>query len=229
MNYHEMQIRPVRSKDMVSFRCTRCGNCCRHIKESVMLESPDAYRIANHLRNTGTPIQSIDDVFLAYAEPVPLTDNGYPAFVLRTVGSDDSCIFLKNGKCSIYDARPRTCRMYPFTVFPGSRGKDFDYFLCTDKPFHLAGGNTSVKDWLYSNFKQDDKEFLKKEKDYTLQVGRLMRQISPLEQTRLTFLLLFYLYYNYQLDAPFLPQYTRNLEQLLQQLKQMATAGEKDS
>jgi Fe-S-cluster containining protein len=34
---------------------------------------------------------------------------------------NDGCFFLKNGKCAIYDIRPATCRLEPFTIV------DYDY------------------------------------------------------------------------------------------------------
>ena len=106
----------VRAKEFVSYHCSCCGHCCRHIENCVMVESLDAYRMAKHLRNQHCGISSTDDVLLRYCEPMPLTDEGYPIYVLKTVGADATCIFLRENQCSIYAARPRTCRLYPFSV-----------------------------------------------------------------------------------------------------------------
>lgn len=122
----------VRAKEFVSYHCSCCGHCCRHIENCVMVESLDAYRMAKHLRNQHCGISSTDDVLLRYCEPMPLTDEGYPIYVLKTVGADATCIFLRENQCSIYAARPRTCRLYPFSVGPGERGRDFEYCLCFD-------------------------------------------------------------------------------------------------
>ena len=122
----------VRAKEFVSYHCSCCGHCCRHIEDCVMVESLDAYRMAKHLRNQHCGISSTDDVLLRYCEPMPLTDEGYPIYVLKTVGADATCIFLRENQCSIYAARPRTCRLYPFSVGPGERGRDFEYCLCFD-------------------------------------------------------------------------------------------------
>lgn len=125
----------VHAKDCVDYQCRRCGQCCRHIKDSLMVESLDAYRLANYLRGRDPNICTIDDVLTRYCEPMPLTNDCFPIFVLKTTGPDDSCIFLKDGLCSIYDARPRTCRIYPFSVGPGERGRDFEslagFSFCT--------------------------------------------------------------------------------------------------
>ena len=34
---------------------------------------------------------------------------------------DDSCFFLKNNRCAIYEVRPAVCRLEPFTIV------DYDY------------------------------------------------------------------------------------------------------
>ena len=92
----------VRAKEFVSYHCSCCGHCCRHIENCVMVESLDAYRMAKHLRNQHCDISSTDDVLLRYCEPMPLTDEGYPIYVLKTVGADATCIFLRENQCSIY-------------------------------------------------------------------------------------------------------------------------------
>ena len=97
----------VRAKEFVSYHCSCCGHCCRHIENCVMVESLDAYRMAKHLRNQHCGISSTDDVLLRYCEPMPLTDEAYPIYVLKTVGADATCIFLRENQCSIYAARPR--------------------------------------------------------------------------------------------------------------------------
>lgn len=130
-----------------------------------MVESLDAYRMAKYLREQHYGVSSTDDVLLQYCEPTPLTDEGYPIYTLKTVGAEASCVFLQGSQCSIYAARPRTCRLYPFSAGPGERGRDFEYCLCFDdnQQYHFNGGKVLVKDWLYgeyepSVFKEQDKK-----------------------------------------------------------------------
>lgn len=59
----------VHAKDCVDYQCRRCGQCCRHIKDSLMVESLDAYRLANYLRGCDPNICTIDDVLTRYCEP----------------------------------------------------------------------------------------------------------------------------------------------------------------
>lgn len=216
----DFQTRPVRSKDWIKFRCQMCGACCRHVKNAIMLESLDAFRLAAYLRKRGDSITGVDDVFLQYTEPVPLTE-GYPIFTLQVCGDEDACIFLKDGRCSVYEARPRVCRLYPFTVRLGTRGKDFEYLLCTDKPHHFGDGRVLVNDWMYQNFKREDKDYVKREFQSAVDIGRCLRQLGRHQLDGAMFPLLFYRYYNFDLKKPFLRQYDSNQAQLMETLREV--------
>lgn len=220
MKYEAYQVRPVRPKDRVTFCCQRCGACCRHVEQKVILESLDAFRLARFLKQRGDAITGMDDVFSQYATAVPLGD-GYPIFTLQVSGPEDACVFLKDGRCSVYEARPRVCRLYPFTVGPGTKGRDFEYLLCTEAPHHFTGGNVSVNDWMYQNFKREDKEFVKREYDSTREIGRCLRQLGSSQLRQTLFPIMFYRYCNYDLDKPFLPQYDRNLVHLTKKLREL--------
>ena len=36
----------ISPRERVPFHCTCCGECCRHVRQSVPLESPDVFRLA---------------------------------------------------------------------------------------------------------------------------------------------------------------------------------------
>ena len=127
------EIQPVRPKDQFTFSCRQCGACCRNIEGCVMVESLDAYRLARYLRTKGELIEGIEDFLFRYCDPEPLTEEGFPIYMLKTKAPNGSCIFLMDGRCSVYPARTRTCRIYPLTVGPGERGRDFEYCLCLDR------------------------------------------------------------------------------------------------
>lgn len=216
---NHLQIRALQSKDIISFRCQGCGQCCRHVGGNIMLESLDAYRLANFLNQQGGRPIMMDDIFYQYCQPSLLTELNYPVYLLQTYDDDDCCIFFKEGSCKIYPVRPRTCRLYPFTVAPGGRGKDFEYYLCTDRPHHLTGDRISVNEWLYQHFFKEEREFVKLEFQYAAQIGSLIRELSPDDRKSSISLLLFFRYYNFNLEEPFLPQYVQNQKELLKGLK----------
>lgn len=97
-----------------------------------MLEPMDIYRLSRFLREQGEAIEGPEDLLAQYTHPDMLADR-LPIFLLNTDGPENACVFLKNGRCSVYEARPRVCRMYPFTVVPGDQDRDFLYCLCTER------------------------------------------------------------------------------------------------
>lgn len=188
-----------------------------------MVESLDAYRLARYLRTKGEPIEGIEDFLFRYCEPEPLTEEGFPIYMLKTKAPNDSCIFLTDGRCSVYPARTRTCRIYPLTVGPGERGRDFEYCLCLDRHrSHFTSSRVSIKDWLYQNFKREDKDYVKREYEIATELGKLMRAIDPAMRQGIVFKVLYYRYYNFDLDQPFQPQYEQNNRHLLADLHRIA-------
>lgn len=218
-------VKPLGKKEQFQFKCTRCGDCCRKIKESVMLESLDAYRLAKFLRQADPSISEMGEMLLKYADPIPLTGTGFPIYVLKTVGVDDACIFLKKTGCAVYAARPRTCRLYPITVGPGEDGRDFEYLLCREKPHHFTGGTVRTKDWLRENFKQEDQEFVRAEYETIAKLGRLINRVPEHSETGAIAALLFARYYNFDLDLPFMPQFRSNMDLLETQLTKLIQEG----
>lgn len=178
-----------------------------------MLEPLDAYRLARYLRGQGESVSGTEDVLARYTHAAWLTER-FPVFLLNTVGDLDACVFLKGGRCSVYEARPHVCRMYPFSVAPGKRGRDFLYFLCTEKPHHFSDGMVTAKDWLSQNFLKESRDALKADYDaLPAIVGNIQTMGAEMFQG-LLFRFLYYRYYNYELEEPFLPQFRSNLEQL---------------
>jgi Fe-S-cluster containining protein len=96
--------------------CTACANCCRH--SVVPISKPEIERIAGHTGSTP------DAVARDYTVPDP----DAPALrILRDAGG--ACVFLKDNLCTIYEARPKTCRNFPHVAFGdhslGSRPSSF--------------------------------------------------------------------------------------------------------
>lgn len=204
---------PVRPKDWVNFHCRLCGNCCRDLEGQLMPELLDVYRLARCLRERGE-VEYIEDVYNRYTHVETLEDC-YPIFVMNTTGSENACVFLKDGRCGVYEARPRVCRLYPFNAFPGQRGKAFEFYQSMDQhSAHYVEGKVLVKDWMYQNFWREDREFLTAESTTLPELGLLLHTLSPEQLKENLFTILYYRYYNYDLDQPFMPQYEKNTEQL---------------
>ncbi|MDE6261181.1 MAG: YkgJ family cysteine cluster protein [Oscillospiraceae bacterium] len=210
---------PVRPKDWVTFRCQLCGNCCRDLENQLMLEPLDAYHLARLLRERGE-VTSIDDVYTRYAHTDML--EGYlPIYTMNTEGPDHACVFLKDGRCSVYEGRPHVCRIYPFSVRPGQRGRVFEFYRCVDQHAgHFSGDRIQVKDWLRENFTRENREFWAAEGNTLPILGRLLSSLGAGELRASLFQILHYRYYSYDLDKPFMPQYKANMAALERLLRQ---------
>ncbi len=219
----------VRPRDEVPFTCQRCGNCCRNVEEQIMLEPLDAYQLGRFLCQHGGDIQSIEDVYSRYAEPMLLAQ-GFPIFTLKTIGSEHSCVFLQSGRCQVYEGRPRVCRLYPFSATGGQRGRRFAFYQCLDcHASHFNGSKVSVRDWMYQNFTKNAREFVEADTAAMTELGRLLRELGPKGQQDCLFQLLYYRYYNFDLDRPFMEQYQANHQALLEELHQRLDRSEKES
>jgi Fe-S-cluster containining protein len=85
----------------LKFKCTQCGKCCtggpgyvwlddediRILSERLNLSREDFLK--NHCRNVGRRISLLEK-------------------------KNYDCIFLKENKCSLYEARPKQCRKFPW-------------------------------------------------------------------------------------------------------------------
>ena len=210
--------KPVRLEDQVCFHCTRCGNCCRNLEGQLMLEPADAYDLARYLRAQGRA-GSIHDVYERYAT-VDLLEGNLPIYLMNTVGYDHVCVFLNNGQCSAYEARPQMCRIYPFFVCPEELGHPFEVFQCMDShAAHFTGGKVLVKDWLRENCSEERRGIMTAEAAVLPALGRLLKRFNFNENKAALFQVLHYRYYNYDLDKPFLPQYISNMAALQQFLR----------
>lgn len=84
-----------------SFRCQRCGTCCRWSGHVLLTESD----IAGLAAAAGMPEPQFIErytVLAANRRQLSLAD-----------GADGSCTLLKDGQCSFYEARPAQCRDFP--------------------------------------------------------------------------------------------------------------------
>ena len=89
-------------KEGIRFECQGTGRCCtaRGLYGFVYVECEDRVRLAQHLG------LSAEEFIAAHCE---MTDGYY-----HLKGPDKDCAFLLDHQCSVYSARPRQCRTWPF-------------------------------------------------------------------------------------------------------------------
>lgn len=205
----------------VRFRCQGCGKCCLRVKEGVPVDSQDVFRMTKYLRDHGEDILCTDDFLARYAEPVLLDECGYFVYMLKTVGEENACIFLKDNRCTIHDENPRACRLYPFVVNPDPRGLH-SYLLSREYPHHFTGPVVQTKSWMKKRFPKEDRLFLQTDFGGAKTLADLLRKIPERNRTQAVMHFLRLKYSEYDLDQPFLDQYCRNQDKLIAILNRMA-------
>lgn len=93
----------------IKFKCTGCGKCCQSDGE-VWLDTDEFLDVAN-LRQESPSIVMEKYVAEHDFNSVRLKDKYVTDSLRRNISE---CIFLEDGKCSIYEARPTQCRTFPY-------------------------------------------------------------------------------------------------------------------
>ena len=79
----------VTNRQPIAFKCRACGVCCKNVRDSIVLEPLDAYRIVRDKQKNGCT-DSADDILWNMAELKELSP-GFHVFVLRTVNDSGMC------------------------------------------------------------------------------------------------------------------------------------------
>lgn len=117
-------------KDIVRFSCHHCGHCCTDVVclptpwdvgRIVKMTGADPYRFLEFLT-----LEEIDDVETSDPTWLECEDDRYIMALRR---GKRGCHFLnkKTRSCTIYEARPILCRLYPFKL-EETRNNEFKGF-----------------------------------------------------------------------------------------------------
>ena len=90
--------------DGLSFACTGCGKCCTGSPGAVWLNDQEIEALADKLQ------LSINEFIQKYTRLV----DGKLSLIEDPVNFD--CVFLKDNRCEVYEARPVQCRTFPWWV-----------------------------------------------------------------------------------------------------------------
>jgi uncharacterized protein len=89
--------------DGLSFQCTQCGDCCTGSPGYVWVANDEIAALAKHLAI------SVDEFERQFVRKV-----GVRKSLIEYENGD--CVFFDNQarKCTVYEARPKQCRTWPF-------------------------------------------------------------------------------------------------------------------
>jgi uncharacterized protein len=131
--------------DSFNFKCYKgisCFNtCCRDI--TILLTPLDVINLKNKLG------MSSMDFLEQYTHILLARDSGLPAVALKM--SDDAeknCRFVTENGCSVYSARPYSCRLYPLDTDQG-----VEYKIGVDSSF--CTGLLESEEWTVERWRKD--------------------------------------------------------------------------
>jgi|SRR5450432_2844034 len=110
---------------LLSFRCTSCANCCKDLR--VPLTAADLRRLVDQTGQMPAEIVEwlpTSEVDLT-GEPGSLVVLGQASkrSLMALAQHAAACRFLaSDASCGVYEARPASCRLYPFDAAYGRRG-----------------------------------------------------------------------------------------------------------
>jgi len=132
---------------LLKFRCTGCGNCCRD--PLLPLTDADLHRVVSH---TGLPASEVVKWVDRHGIDLPgepesfvMLRSGRRVMVLRHV--QGGCRFLgADDRCTIYEARPLGCRIFPFDPDFNRKGEMVRLRMieATDCPYEKDGKNSKT-------------------------------------------------------------------------------------
>lgn len=92
--------------DAFSFVCAGCGDCCRH-RHDLVLSGYDLFRIARRLRLSPRIVAH------AFCKEYIAPQSCLPALCLTPDPKTGHCRFFEGNACTIHEARPLACALYP--------------------------------------------------------------------------------------------------------------------
>lgn len=214
------KAKPITNRQPISFKCSACGACCKNVRDSIVLEPLDAFRIIRNKLRSGCT-DSADDILWSIADLKELS-RGFNVFVLRTVNDSGVCNMLDNNRCTIYSVRPRTCRLYPFTAEPCPEEHRIKWHLCTEQAHHFGKGTVTAREWQRKNVSSEDEEFLYEECRVLPELGEILRNVPEDNLQQAEQLVVVYRYLGYDFSQPFMPQFKDNMLFLKSMLGKLA-------
>lgn len=132
--------------------CAGCSQCCRGMGQSILLDPCDVYRFQKGIQKTLPQLLAEEKAELNVVDGCILPN-------LKMSGEAESCAFLDgDGRCSIHDARPGICRLFPLGRY--YENGDFKYFLQIGE---CSAGNRSkikVSKWIDTPNWHENHEFV---------------------------------------------------------------------
>ena len=190
--------------------CEGCSLCCHGMKDTIVLDPLDVYRLTGRLQQSFEELLSgplalrvVDGIILPY---------------LR-MSEEDACVFLNaEGWCSIHQERPGLCRLFPLGRY--YENHDFRFFLQVGECYRENRTKVKISKWIDTPDYARNKEyiltwhyFLNDVEELILQSQDEQSQGETADKTiNMTLLNLFFVH-PYEHDRGFYEQFEERLAQ----------------
>ncbi len=98
----------------LKFKCTGCGGCCTGSPGYVYLSHWDLEKLSEHF---GITEEEFTKKYCRFVD-------GQYALLEDALNYD--CVFLRDKKCTVYEARPIQCRTFPWWVYHLREPQDWE-------------------------------------------------------------------------------------------------------
>ncbi len=132
--------------------CKGCSDCCRGMGSSICLDPLDCFRLSRHLHK-GFGELLAECLELNVVDGVILPN-------LKMAGASEACVFLNEaGRCSIHEARPGICRIFPLgRIYEDG---DFEYILQVHECPMPNKSKVKVSKWIDTPELKKNQQFIK--------------------------------------------------------------------
>ena len=210
-----------------SFSCNQCGKCCTE-REDILLSPSDLFRASRKLNMTTEKFHD------EYCESYVGGTSKVVIVRFKPRGSIRRCPMLKNRKCSIHDAKPAVCAMFPIgRGFHLDASKNLSEQITHENMnFIFTGAHCgsekeyTVREWFEKfGIPIKDDFFIEWQKTIA-EVGDIARHAEATIKSEVLLNLMYtiifqQLYMEYDINKEFMPQFMENKNRLLSILRDM--------
>lgn len=191
--------------------CEGCSACCKGMGDTIVLDPFDSYRLTKRLHKSFE--EMLDDCIGLHVEDGVILPH------LLMTGEDAHCVFLnEEGRCSIHEARPGLCRIFPL-------GRSYEegeprYFLLEECP-KKNKRKVKIHKWLDTEELHKNQQFLSLW--HTLRKKLRERAAENPEKSKEMNLLLLHLFFvqPYERDVDFYSQFEARYAEALLRLEEI--------
>lgn len=203
------------------FSCNQCGKCCIN-REDILLSPIDLFRVSKKFNMTP------EEFVTQYGETY-IGDSSRMVIVrLRPRGSIKRCPLLKERKCSVHDAKPTVCAMFPIgRAFRLDAKKSNENQISTENIEYIFNGTHcgnaethTVREWFESfGIPIEDEFFVEWQKTLSelCEIIHVAEKKFKLGNTMNALWSSIYIamYLKYNIEQEFMPQFLKNREELM--------------